>query len=282
MRKTNTPFFTIVTSTLNMATSIERCIESVAEQTCRDYEHIVVDGASTDGTIEFLNSKSGYFSVLISEPDTGIYNAWNKALKHARGEWVLFLGADDILADKNVLRDVAAFIKEKGAKSGIVYGDVMLVAKGSYEERECIGVPPEKIGHQTYFMCQPELPPHPATFHHCALFEKRKFDENMKISSDAKLLLEVLFFDKVPFLHTARTINKMTPGGTCSAVGSQSYIEILQTMDDLGLHYSKVSAFIACAKARVKVALMFLLGEKYAYRFVDRVRILRGQPRLWS
>lgn len=280
---TSKPLFTIITSTLNAMETIGRCVESVAAQTFRDYEHIVVDGASTDGTAEFLNSRKDQFSVLISEPDTGIYNAWNKALKHARGEWVLFLGADDILADKDVLGDVAGFIEEQGAASGIVYGDVMLVTKGRYEERELKRVLPEEICTKDHGSVRPLLPCQSGIFHHKLLLGKYgPFDESYRICADAKLLLSALFGNNEHKNRIPKTVYKMTVGGVCSTIGVKAAQENLRILRELNIPFSFVQSRISILKAHAKFRLLKLLGEKHAYRIVDLVRALQGKPSLWQ
>lgn len=253
MTNAGKPFFSIITSTLNVIKTLERCVSSVASQTFRNYEHIIVDGASTDGTFEFLNSKKELFSVLISEPDTGIYNAWNKALKHVRGEWVLFLGADDVLSDNNVLYDVFDFIKIKNVASGIVYGNLTLVCKTSSKRKLMLKVHPIQIGQRTRFMLKPHLPPHPSTFHHAHLFKKKCFDESYKIAADSKMLIELLMIDNVPPHYFDRVINHMTSGGLSSPNGFQIAKERVRVMRELGLPYSRINAAWSFIKAFQKL-----------------------------
>jgi glycosyltransferase involved in cell wall biosynthesis len=281
MEKTGKPFFTIITSTLNVIDTIERCVKSVAEQTFRDYEHIIVDGASTDGTVEFLNLRKELFSVFISEPDTGIYNAWNKALKYAQGEWILFLGADDILADKNVLTDVAGFIRENKAESGIVYGDVMLVSKGRYEEKQLIRVLPEEVGEKRSGNVRPILPCHSGIFHHKKLLQKfGPFDENYRVCADAKVLLSALFFcEKKNVFHLPRVIYKMTIGGISSTEASIVARENIRVLDELGIPYSIYRAKLSIAKLSIKIAMLNMLGEKITYKIIDYVRTLHSCPK---
>lgn len=282
MEETKKPFFTIITSTLNVINTIERCVQSVASQTFCDYEHIIVDGASTDGTVEFLNSRREFFSVLISEPDTGIYNAWNKALKHARGEWLLFLGADDILADDNVLNDAAAYIKEHEAMSGVVYGDVTLVTKNNFQERALIQVFPEDIGKNRPGEMRPLLPCHSGIFHHKNLFTRYGFfDESYRICADAKLLIKALCMSKEPALHIPRVLYKMTMGGVSSAIGVQAFHEEYRLMNELNLSYSRWARFSMYVKVYIKQFIRSCFGEKISYQFVDFIRFLQGKPRLW-
>jgi glycosyltransferase involved in cell wall biosynthesis len=282
MEKTGKSFFTIITSTLNVIDTIERCVKSVAEQTFRDYEHIIVDGASTDGTVEFLNSRKDLFSVCISEPDTGIYNAWNKALKYAQGEWILFLGADDILADENVLADVAGFIKENNAESGIVYGDMMFVSKDTHEDRAKIHLPLEKLCSKSMLELRPKLPPHPAVFHHKAILSRSAgFDETYRISADLKPVISAICQRKESVYYISRLINRMSMGGISSLIGMRSFFEDVRVLHDLGIPISKIAFIWTFSKNAFKVSVKKVLGDRMAYRIIDMIRKLRGKPSLW-
>jgi glycosyltransferase involved in cell wall biosynthesis len=89
------PMFSVVTAVANGAASIEKTIKSVLGQTHRDFEYLVIDAASRDGTPEILARYEDQIDYWCSEPDSGIYDAWNKALRRARGAWIAFLGCDD-------------------------------------------------------------------------------------------------------------------------------------------------------------------------------------------
>ena len=89
------PLVTVITAVLNGAGTLRDCIESVMRQDYPNIEHIVLDGGSSDGTIDVLRQYDDRVALWRSEPDRGIYDAWNKALVEARGEWICFLGADD-------------------------------------------------------------------------------------------------------------------------------------------------------------------------------------------
>lgn len=281
MEKNGKPFFTIITSTLNVIETIERCVKSVAEQTFRNYEHIIVDGASTDGTVEFLNSRKELFSVLISEPDTGIYNAWNKALKYARGEWILFLGADDILADKNVLSDVAGFIRENKAESGIVYGDVMMVSKENYLDWRLESVDPADIGKNVRGKIRPLLPCHSGIFHHKDLLNKYgPFDESYSICADAKLLLKALYKEQEQAFHLTKTIYKMSFGGVCNSIGTKATEENIRLLNELDIPFSFFWAKQNLFKARLKLLIMKIFGVRIANKVIDCVRFFKIKTRI--
>lgn len=103
----------IVTATFNAAVQLPMLIESILQQTDQDFEWVVMDGGSTDGTVELLRGLSGFPLVWRSEPDFGIYDALNKGVKLARGEYYLVVGADDVLDPAAV-----ANYKKLGAESG--------------------------------------------------------------------------------------------------------------------------------------------------------------------
>lgn len=90
------PLVSVITAVFNGAECIARCLESVRSQNYPHIEHLVLDGGSKDGTVEVLRDHEDSLALWMSEPDEGVYDAWNKGLERARGEWIAFLGADDI------------------------------------------------------------------------------------------------------------------------------------------------------------------------------------------
>lgn len=92
----NKPLVTVITAVFNGNNCITECLDSVLNQDYPCVEHIILDGGSKDGTVETLRSYDDRVALWISEPDRGVYDAWNKGLNLARGEWIAFLGADDI------------------------------------------------------------------------------------------------------------------------------------------------------------------------------------------
>ncbi len=122
------PTFSIIIPAIRVEADIAGCLESIRRQTCTDYEVLVMDGGSTDRTVELVSNQAGEFGgrlFLRSEKDDGVYDAMNKGIRLARGEWLYFLGADDVLHDPQVLEKVAAFIVSQPG-SHLVYGDVIL------------------------------------------------------------------------------------------------------------------------------------------------------------
>lgn len=168
----------IITVNLNNREGLQRTIDSVVSQTFRDFEWIVIDGGSTDGSKELIEQYANHFAYWVSEPDKGIYNAMNKGIKVARGEYLQFLNSGDWLFNSNVLEMV---FSEKFTED-FVYCD----------DGGCTGVvenggSPSIIGFgflYTYTIC------HQTIFHKRSLFENGLYDEKYKIVSDWKFLFQ--------------------------------------------------------------------------------------------
>lgn len=102
---------TIITVNYNNCAGLERTLHSVASQSCGDFEHVVIDGASTDGGVALLQRWERPNTVIVSEPDTGIYNAMNKGVAHAKGDYVLFLNSGDTFYDEEVIARVMPYLE---------------------------------------------------------------------------------------------------------------------------------------------------------------------------
>ena len=127
------PLFSIITVTYNAAATLPPTLKSVGEQTCQLYEYLLIDGASTDESVK-LAEKSGISNMTISsEPDRGLYDAMNKGLGLAQGDYVIFLNAGDSFHSKDTLQEIADAVMDNDYP-GIVYGrlrSLMLPASGS-------------------------------------------------------------------------------------------------------------------------------------------------------
>lgn len=112
----------VITINLNNAAGFKKTAESIVSQTCQDFEWIVIDGGSTDGSKELIKQYSDHIAYWVSEKDSGIYSAMNKGVKHANGEYIQFLNSGDWLCDDSV---VASFIGNDN-NAGIIYGDIVI------------------------------------------------------------------------------------------------------------------------------------------------------------
>jgi glycosyltransferase involved in cell wall biosynthesis len=177
--------FTIITSTLNCREALKSTATSIASQNCKDIQWIIIDGCSTDGTKEFIHELGSLVSYSVSEPDSGIYDAWNKACKHISNKWVIFLGAGDIFAQTDVLSRVHSFVENLDNTISYVYGDVLAdnkktkLSSGHIQFRE-------------WDLYRPKLPYHQGVFHNSIHLKRENlFDCSYKIISDSKLLLQL-------------------------------------------------------------------------------------------
>ena len=136
---------TLVSVTYNAEKTIERTLQSVAAQTCSDYEHLIIDGASKDRTVELARK---YQTTIISEPDKGLYDAMNKALRLAKGDFICFLNAGDKLHSPDTLSRIAALADPQTV--GVIYGDTDIVDDDGRKLRRRRLTPPDQLTWQSF------------------------------------------------------------------------------------------------------------------------------------
>lgn len=176
----NEPLISIITATFNAKSTIGLTLDSIAAQTFDDFELIVIDASSTDGTQKILEERSDDIDYWLSEPDSGIYQAWNKGIAAARGRYFSFLGADDAYVP-DALRIYASHLKDH---PGLEY----VSSRVRYEERSSIRV----IGHEWRWSAFRRYMnvAHVGSIHSRALYEKYGlYDESFAIAGDYELLL---------------------------------------------------------------------------------------------
>lgn len=123
---------TIVTVVYNDKNNIEKTINSVLNQSYNSKEYIVVDGKSTDGTLEIVKKYADQISVIVSEPDRGIYDAMNKAVDLAHNEWIIFMNSGDVFADNDTLKNV--FNEPISKNISFIYSD-FIVSNDSWKKK---------------------------------------------------------------------------------------------------------------------------------------------------
>jgi glycosyltransferase involved in cell wall biosynthesis len=147
----NKPLLSVITVVYNGAATLEKTILSVAGQTFKDMEYIIIDGGSKDATIDIIQKHAAHVTKWISEPDKGVYDAMNKGVRMAEGEWIYFLGGDDLFHDSQVVSRV--FAEASPADADLVYGDVLSPSyKGRYDgEFDFAKLLVRNISHQAIF-----------------------------------------------------------------------------------------------------------------------------------
>jgi glycosyltransferase involved in cell wall biosynthesis len=200
--------FSIITVTKNAAASLDRCITSVAEQRYPFVEYIIVDGASTDDTAAVVARHRRAVSQYVSESDTGIYNAMNKGLARASGDFIYFLGSDDFLVDSAALEDVAKFL-EMHPRCGYAYGSIEVRFQGG---RKQLFVPPPPEDALDWLVCQ--CLPHQSSFATRQTFEiVGGFNEELQIGGDYDWFLRVIAHPKVVTMRFERVVASYFSGG---------------------------------------------------------------------
>jgi glycosyltransferase involved in cell wall biosynthesis len=177
------PKISIITINYNNLAGLKKTVESVVNQTWHEFEYIVIDGGSTDGSSAYIESQSEHFDYWVSEPDKGIYNAMNKGIAKATGEYLLFLNSGDHLFSETVLEENHSSI----TNYDLVYFDIQIVDESGAKT----SMYPEKLRFSDlYFKSLPHL----GTFIKRSLFETvGLYDENLKIVSDWKFFIMALF-----------------------------------------------------------------------------------------
>lgn len=192
------PTISIITSTLNSLQKLRETAESIFFQTHGINQWIIVDGLSNDGTRTWLSEicKAHPEIIYISEPDGGVYDAWNKALPLCQSDWVIFLGAGDTLLDNNTIEKCITFLEQLENKTTLAYGSVIYRYPLS-EKADTLSNHIWQGLKGPWETVRPVLPCHQGIFHRTTLFsEGFYFDESCRICSDSELVLRELLRGK--------------------------------------------------------------------------------------
>ena len=217
------PFFTIITSTRNASTTLPRLLESLAAQTCRDFNWIIQDGASSDATMDIVEQYNCRIPEILADScrDNGIYDAWNKAIEHWQnkiGKWVLFLGADDELAGIDVLDQAKSFLV--CCKESILYaeGSICFIDYSNNTSQTIHHTSDIELRFRERFYGMPLF--HPAVFHKGSLLHLYKFDTKFRIAGDYDFILRTWTAPQQLYVLPLLVTN-MALGGISSAPQTQ-------------------------------------------------------------
>lgn len=186
----------IIIATFNSAKTLEKCLQSIINQSYNNYEIIVIDGSSTDRTVEIIKRYDKFIAKWISEKDNGIYDAWNKGVQLSKGDWISFIGSDDEFY-QDALASYSEFLGENSNLDYLSSKLNLVNVKG--EQIKTLGLP------WNWKTCRLQnVVAHPGSLHHRHLFDKfGLYDTSYKISADFEFLLRggkemnVGFLDKI-------------------------------------------------------------------------------------
>ncbi len=196
----------IITVNLNNANGLRRTLDSVEGQTFTDYEHLIIDGGSIDNSVDVIKEYEQRYNGItnglywVSESDKGIYNAMNKGIIKARGEYCLFLNSGDWLLEKNVVFNM--FANSKG--EDIVYADILTDKNEKW-------IYPNSL---TFLYFINNCIGHPSTFHKRELFEKiGLYNEDLKVTSDYNFFIAAIVKNSATYKHVSQFFTCFDTGG---------------------------------------------------------------------
>jgi len=199
----------VVTVTWNCEETISDCLQSVASQTWPHREHVVIDGASRDGTVKLLELQRSQLAVLVSEPDEGIYDALNKGIARCTGDVVGFLHADDLYAHENVLADVANAFSDPTVCA--VYGDLQYVKQ---QDTAQVVRHWRSSSFSSRRLAWGWMPPHPTLYVRRDWYRKiGGFDTGYRIAADYYSILQMFSQPSFKSVYLPQVLVKMRLGG---------------------------------------------------------------------
>ncbi len=204
-----TPIISLITITYNSAKTLRHTLDSIRSQTYREVEYIIVDGGSTDGTLDVIEANNDLVTKWVSEPDGGIYDAINKGIALATGEYVGLLHADDMLADNGVLRAIHHAIDQHHPDA--LYGDLDYISAGDSGRiiRRWISSPFHPI-----MLKRGWMPPHPTLYVKREWFNRiGSYNSQMKIAADYDFILRLFSKPNLETIYLPQCLVKMRVGG---------------------------------------------------------------------
>ncbi|WP_219223184.1 glycosyltransferase family 2 protein [Pedobacter antarcticus] len=204
---------TIITVVFNNINTIQHAIQSVISQTYKNIEYIIIDGGSTDGTLEKINEYKDQISQLISEPDKGIYDAMNKGVNRATGDIVAILNSDDFYTNEFVIEKVVKKFSESDCDG--VYGDLDYVDNVELDRITRHW----KSGHyKDGAFLYGWMPPHPSFFVKNDTYRKYGiFNLSLKSAADYELMLRFIHKNKIEICYLPEVLVKMRIGGASNS-----------------------------------------------------------------
>jgi glycosyltransferase involved in cell wall biosynthesis len=279
----NNVLISIIVASFNNEDTIQRCIDSVACQTYPHRELVIIDGASRDGTQAILEASTREIAYWESKPDRGQAHALNKALAHAKGDWVQVLGADDYLWEPDALERLAPHLAGAYPPTRVVYARVNSVSKNGDILYEC-GQPWHKVKKTFLQMMHNYQINHQGVLLHRSFFEKHGgFDESFLIAVDYELLLRELKDNDALFVPDVVVAAQQHGGISCSLEHRPFLLKELARAASKnrvrGFPYLRHWAWV---KTLTRICILRLFGERASNHITDGYRRLTGRPAKWT
>jgi glycosyltransferase involved in cell wall biosynthesis len=199
----------IITICKNSECSIEKTIQSVISQDYPNIEYIIIDGMSNDNTMKIVNQFKDRISLIISEPDNGLYDALNKGIKFSKGDVIGFINSDDYFANNQVISKIVKTFQERNTDS--VYSDIQYFSS-TQPSKIIRNWRSKPFSNKMFF--DGEFPPHPSLYIKKEIYLKYGyFNEEFKLAGDFELMLRFLVKHKVSTHYIPEVSVKMSNGG---------------------------------------------------------------------
>jgi glycosyltransferase involved in cell wall biosynthesis len=259
------PTISIVTVVRNGMPFVANTIDSVLAQTYRPLEYIVVDGGSSDGTVDIIKSRQSRITRWLSEKDEGIADAFNKGLALTSGDYILFLNADDALAHPEVVNTVVREIVRNGFPT-FVYGDCDVLERKSGRVLYRAVIPFEPSG-----LRRGKMPPHPSLFTRCRYFEQYGgFDPSFRIAMDFEWFLRGVRHERVVHLPALTTL--VRTGGVSALQRHHAVNEIVRALRKNGYAKTLRDEIVLKAYFSGRATAKLMLKTLGLYGWFDRIR----------
>jgi len=215
------PTLSIITINLNNSEGLRRTIKSVVSQKFNDFEYLIVDGGSSDESLDVIRENEKEIDFWISEPDYGIYNAMNKGINKAKGEYVQFLNSGDWYVDETILSKV--FGQERVAD--IVYGDIYEIGQDGFQNLQS-SLPENLLTLSNFNSDTRATIQHPAAFIKRSQFARGLYDESYKIIADIKFFIERIIFQNCSVEYLPYAITNFNMDGLSSK--SENWVRTIE------------------------------------------------------
>jgi glycosyltransferase involved in cell wall biosynthesis len=247
----------IITVSLNMAETIEDTVKSVLSQDYKDIEYIVVDGGSTDSTLDIIKRYENNIAKVISEPDSGIYDAMNKGIKLSTGDIISTLNSDDVYIDQTIVGEVVKFMQSNSLDAA--YGDLVYIDQNSGDRITRFW----KAGkYQKGAFRYGWVLPHPTFFCRKGIFERfGYFNDDLQVAADFELLLRFVERHQIKTGYLPKVIVKMRKGGKANVLRGmiRGNLEIIRSFRLNGL---RLSPWFFVRKPIIKASQLFTRASK--------------------
>jgi len=274
---------TILVASRNVLSLLQRLAGDVGGLNGLPVELVVADGGSNDGTVEWLEGRAASMTPAglrwFSRPDDGIAEAWNRGLGRARGEWILFMGADDRLGDRAAWARVLEVLQAAPSEQFLVAFPVRCVSRAG----TVLGVRPPRLGPANRLIQALNTVPHQGLFHRRCLFDRvGRFDESFRVVADYELVLRALADGLTVVTHDAPIPAAMTFGGLSSHNPLRNVTEMRRAQSVHGIRGLRPAWWAAWARAVSRRAVEGLVGSTAACHLADAARRLRGLAPVWT